>query len=67
MLWHEKLEGMKLDRPGFEASGFPWSGDGKEKEIVSLRLLESRVNYVQEEQEVKVNLVCQACAKNVRT
>ena len=64
----EKLGGMKLDRPGFEASGFPWSGDVKEeKPVVMLSLVESRVNSERREQEVKVNLVCQAWAKNIKT
>ena len=64
----EKLEGMKLNRPGFEASGFPWDGIVKEeKQAVVLNLVESKVNAVQEEEEVKVSLVCQAWAQNIKT
>ena len=64
----EELEGMKLDRPGFEASSFPWGGNvTEEKQVVILNLVESRVNSVEKEQEVKVGLVCAAWARNIRT
>jgi hypothetical protein len=64
----ESLQKMKLDKPGFPSSVFPWDGKDKENHLATVTLDLSDTQAVKGRGEVKrVGLHCQAWAENIET